>query len=320
MEDVIGGSGRTGTATILLNPAARRAERFDADGAVRFLRRRGFDPRLVTPDSAAAMVARAGQAAARGDALLFVVGGDGALGLAAAGLAGTGTALAAVPAGTANVWAQEMGIPRGIRAAFEGHLTGQVADADLGYAGDTPFLLMAGIGWDAAIAGRVSLALKRRAGPLAYLVQAARMLPALRPHQVRWWAEQPGGGREQFERPLAAMLLGNTRLYGGMVKIADRASAADGHLDLYALCPEGRGDGLRLVLKTLRHWLEGDARAVVRRTRAVGIETPGLHVQVDGDVIGETPMTFTVQPGALRVSVPGGVLPPVLRPPARAGE
>ena len=43
------------------------------------------------------------------------------------------------------------------------------------------------------------------------------------------------------------------------------------------------------------------------------IETPGIPVQLDGDFVGHTPMTFSVEAGALLMSVPGGPLPPMLR-------
>ncbi len=299
---------------VLVNPRARGivARRFDAEAALRYVRRRGVEARLAVAASVEEMSAEARRAAAAGDGVVFVAGGDGALRLAARELAGTATVLAAIPGGTANVWAREAGIPRGFRAAFDAHLSGQVIDMDLGGAGDDVFLLMASIGWDAAIAGRVSLALKRHTGALAYVVQAARMLPSLRPSPAQW-SVADGGSTREYERPLAVMLVGNTRLYGGVVEIADRASAKDGLLDLYALCPERPGDGARLAWKTLRHTLEGDRAAVVDRGSEIAFETPGFPIQLDGDTAGETPVRLTVRPRALRVSVPAGPLPAVLQ-------
>ncbi|MBI5948766.1 MAG: diacylglycerol kinase family lipid kinase [Chloroflexi bacterium] len=299
---------------ILVNPRARGivARRFDAEAALRYVRRRGVEARLVVASSVDEMSAEARKAAAGGDGVVFVAGGDGALRLVARELAGSGTVLAAIPGGTANVWGREAGIPTGFRAAFDAHLSGQAVEMDLGAAGDEVFLLMASIGWDAAIAGRVSLALKRRMGPLAYVVEAARMLPSLRPAPARWSVSGGVAPERAYERPLAVMLVGNTRLYGGVVEIADQASARDGLLDLYALCPERPGDGARLAWKTVRHALAGDRAAVVDRGSGVSFETPGFPIQLDGDTVGETPVRLTVRPRALRVSVPAGPLPAVL--------
>lgn len=306
---------RARTATVLVNARARRASgRFDGEGAIRYLVRRGVTARLEIPTSPSGMTTAARDAALRGDEVVFVVGGDGALALAAGGLAGSLTALAAVPAGTANVFAREARIPAGFRRAIDAHLGGQVLPMDLGMAGEKPFLLMASVGWDAAIAAAVSLPLKRRVGTLAYLLQAARMLPAMRPRPARWTSLARGAAAPAYtEGRLAVMLIGNTRLYGGVAEVAHRASATDGLLDLVALCPESLGDALRLAAKAVTHGLEGDRHAVLARVAEVTIETPGLPVQADGDVIGETPMRFWVRPAALRVSVPTGTVPAVLR-------
>jgi len=69
-------------------------------------------------------------------------------------------------------------------------------------AGDACFLLMAGGGWDAAIASQVSPKLKKATGDIAYMVQAAVMAPRLRTTRTRWMA-----GSEDFEEPLAWMVL-----------------------------------------------------------------------------------------------------------------
>jgi YegS/Rv2252/BmrU family lipid kinase len=295
------------SATILVNLAARGvSRRFDAGRALAYVRRRGLEADLVTPGSAAEATRAAREAAFAGRDLLLVVGGDGTLRDAADGLAGSSTALAAIPAGTANVWAKEARIPRGLRAAFDAHLRGQRVRMDLGRAGNHPFLLVAGAGWDAEIARRIRPAVKRRLGVAAYLAQAALTLPRLRPPIVRW--EVPG---RASQGPLAVMVLSNTRLYGGLVEFSPGALADDGLLDVCALEPRQRGDGARLVLELVAGRLARDRRVTTARVPELTIETPGLPVQLDGDPITETPLHFTVEPRALLVSMPAGPLPPV---------
>lgn len=295
-------------ATILVNPAARKVPgRFDGRRAVRYLAQQGVDATVVVPEGRAEMTIEARKAAERGDDLLFAVGGDGTQRDAAMGLAGSATALAPIRAGTTNVLAREAGIPGGLRAAFDAHLAGQTVRMDVGRADDTGFLMMAGIGWDARVAGMVPAGLKRLAGPAAYVLQGLRMLLWLRPRPARWLADG-----ESFEGPLAVMVVSNTRSYGGAVSFAPRARANDGLLDVVALCPETPLDGARLSARLLARRLEGDTCAVTRRVAEVVFETPGLPVQLDGDYAGETPMRFSVDAGALLLRVPAGLLPGML--------
>lgn len=295
-------------ATILVNPEARHSiRRFDPEAALEFLGGRGFQVRLAVPASAAQAADAARATAERGDEFLFVVGGDGSLRAVAMGLAGSATALAAVPTGTVNIWARETGLPLDSwEAALECHLSGQVLPVDLGRADGHCFLLMAGVGWDAAVAKRVPSRLKRRLGDIAYILQAAGMLPQLRPSPAHWTIDG-----EAREGRLAFMVIGNTRLYGGMVQFTKSAYADDGLLDVLALCPGSIVDGARLSMKTLTGRLGGDHHAFESRARSVSIETPGIPVQLDGDFVGETPMEFSIDPGALRVSLPAGPLPAI---------
>jgi len=295
-------------ATILVNPEARHSiRRFDPEGALEFLSARGFQVRLTVPASAAQATDAARATAEHGDEFLFVVGGDGSLRAVAKGLAGSSTALAAVPAGTVNIWAREIGLPLDSwEAALECHLGGQIVPVDLGRADGHCFMLMAGVGWDAAVAKRVPSRLKRRLGDIAYVLQAAGMLPQLRPSPAHWTIDgEPQEGR------LAFMVIGNTRLYGGLVQFTKSAYADDGLLDVLALCPGSIVDGARLGMKTLTGRLGGDHHVLESRARSVSIETAGIPVQLDGDFIGETPMEFRIDPGALRVSVPAGPLPAI---------
>ena len=129
------------SATVLVNLAARGVgDAFPAERIRAYLERQGVETRLEFPDSPAEMTRAASRAASRTDRLLFVVGGDGTLRVAAEGIERSETALAALPRGTVNVWARETGIPRGLRAAIDTHLAGRVVPMDLGVANGHRFL------------------------------------------------------------------------------------------------------------------------------------------------------------------------------------
>ncbi len=295
-------------ATVLVNPVARSVQkRFDADGAMRFLARHGVHANLVYPESTSEAAA---QAARDGVDTLFVVGGDGTLRQAADGLAGSTTALAAIPAGTTNVWAREAGIPHGIRTAFASHLDGQRVRMDLGRANGQPFLLMASAGWDADVVRNVNPAFKRRTGKTAYAISAVRAFPWLRPVRV-----EMRSGLAHWHVPLALAVISNTRLYGGIVEPSPGAVANDGQLDVLALCPERIFDTIRLTGRLLIRRMGGDFRAVTVRVPDFRIETADIPYQLDGDFAGYSPLDITIEPGALLVSIPSGPLPRIFAPP-----
>jgi YegS/Rv2252/BmrU family lipid kinase len=295
-------------ATIIVNSSARGvARRFDPGAALRLLRSNGVEARLEAPDSPANTLSTARAAAERGDDMVFAVGGDGTLRLAAVGVANTSTALAAVPSGTVNVWAREVGIPRGSGPAIESHLAGQVVAVDLGRADAEAFLLMAGIGWDARVVARVGARAKRWLGDKAYMAQGAWMAPRLRTVDAHWKADG-----DEHEGQLALLIVSNTRLYGGRVEFTPEALANDGLLDLCALRPRGPRDTIRLSAGLLRRRLESDPRALTARVHEVEVTTAGIPYQLDGDLVGQTPARFSVEAGALSMSIPAGLLPPVL--------
>lgn len=296
------------SATIVANPRARGMRRFDGEEALRRLEARGFEARLELPDSPTGTAEAARAAAERRDALVFVLGGDGTVRLAAGELAGSGSALAVLPGGTANVWAKEAGIPRNLLRALDAHLDGQRVAMDLGRANGEPFLLMAGIGWDAQIAATVTPALKRRLGVLAYVLHGIPMLHRLRTTDLAWEAE----GASAMEG-VGLAVVSNTRLYGGILTFSLEASARDGQLDVCIFTPGNALEALRHALKVVVRRHPGDTGVRELRTPRFEVTTPGIPVQLDGDVVGETPVAITVEQGAITMSVPTGPLTPALR-------
>src|SRR3712207_1188169 len=128
------------------------------------------------------------EAAAVGGAdLVLVCGGDGTVREVCAELAGTGVPIGIVPAGTGNLLARNLDIPLFIRAAIDVGLTGQDRAIDMVKVSgdgieDTHFMVMAGMGFDAAIMEGVNEDIKARVGWIAYVFSALKslMFPAVR--------------------------------------------------------------------------------------------------------------------------------------------
>lgn len=240
------------------------------------------------------------EAAAAHYDVVMAAGGDGTINEVINGLAGSTTALGSLPLGTMNVWARELGLPLQPRAAAAALLESKVRSIDLGRANERYFLLMAGIGFDAAITAGVRYEEKRRLGALAYVFRGLEMALRIRGTRARVILD----GKSIKGRVLM-VVIGNSQLYGGLVKITHRATIDDGLLDICVIRGNNFASALLHFVSIVRrrHSLNPDIKYYRARTVQV-IAQPSLPVQVDGDSIGHTPMTFEVVPKALKALMP----------------
>ncbi|NNJ11036.1 diacylglycerol kinase family lipid kinase [Chloroflexales bacterium ZM16-3] len=303
---------------LIFNPTAGNAESHEADlsAAAAVWRERGWQVEL-TPTAGPGDGRRlAREAADEGYDLVVAAGGDGTINEVINGLAGSNTALATLPLGTMNVWARELRLPLQPRAAATAMLTWQIRPIDLGRADDRYFLLMAGIGFDAAITAGVGADEKRRFGALAYVLRGIEQAIRVRGSRTRIQID----GRIISGRVLM-VVVGNSQLYGGLVKITHRASIDDGLLDVCVIRGDNGVSAVRRLIAILGRRYSHDPEIEYYRARSVHVSArPRLQVQVDGDAIGQTPMTFTVAPRALRALLPPDLSEDLAQQPASPTE
>jgi YegS/Rv2252/BmrU family lipid kinase len=292
---------------VVRNPASRG--RLDAAAlaqAIEVLRRGGWDVTVVETEREGHAIDIARDAAARGVDVVVANGGDGTVNEVVNGIAGTDTALAVLPGGTANVWAGEIGVSKKPAEAMRSALHGERRRVDLGVANGRYFLLMASVGFDAMIIPRVSPVWKRRIGAASYILLGARAIF----DSKHWHADVRIDGVTSH-RDVYWLLAGNTRSYGGITDIMFRAVADDGLFDVGIMHRGGLrrmiADGIRVLRK--KH--EDSANIDYVRARVVEVLTPGIAVQADGEAWGETPVRFEVAPLALHVIVPRGLRSPL---------
>lgn len=291
-------------AVIIYNPYAgsgqAQANRQALDAAANIWREHGWQVSLNPTTGPGDATRLAHLAAHHQYDLVVAAGGDGTINEVVNGLAGSSTVLATLPFGTVNVWARELGLPLQPRAAAETMLSWQVRTIDLGRADGRYFLLMAGVGFDATITYGVNAAEKRRLGALAYVLLALKTAWKIRGTRVRITLD----GR-RVRRRVLMVVLGNTQLYGGILRITRRARIDDGLLDVCVLKGNTLWSGLSHALSLLSQRTSLDPEIEYYRARTVQITgRPGLRVQVDGDTIGQTPMHFDVAPRALQALMP----------------
>lgn len=236
--------------------------------------------------------------------LLVVGGGDGTVGAAAARIAGTATALGVLPLGTANDFARTLELPVGLDAAVATLVDGQVFDVDLGRAGRRMFLNVASMGFSVQVTARLTPGMKRRLGPMAY--PAATLLAYRRHEAFGVRLEFPDGDHPTLEvADVLQVAVGNGRHYGGGYTVAPAASLDDGTLDITVI-EKGRARDHVSIARLLKHGDLVEHERVHHRTtaRVRVVTSPGVAVNLDGEVCERTPLTFAVERNALRVVVP----------------
>ena len=252
------------------------------------------------PGDAAALARGAVRAGATD---VVVRGGDGTVHEAIQGLAGAGLRVLVWPAGTANVLARQLGLPRGAREAAAVFARGNTRRISLGLAtaertGERRyFFMLAGVGLDASVVGSVRPGLKRRAGEAAFWYAGLGHLARWEPRE---FTVEVGG--ERLAATYAAV--GKAPRYGGGLAITPRARLDAPEFEVCVINTRSRLRYLRLLGHALRAGApEGTPGVTFRRAARLRCEGDA-PVQADGELIGGLPMTFEIAPEGLEVIVP----------------
>jgi YegS/Rv2252/BmrU family lipid kinase len=246
------------------------------------------------------------EAAVSGADLVIAIGGDGTIRAVCEELAGTGIPVGIVPAGTGNLLARNLSIPLYLRAAVDVGLNGQDRAIDMVHVTgddmeDATFLVMAGMGFDAAIMEGVNEGFKNKVGWLAYVWSAlkALMFPAIR-------VEISVDGGEFTRHRARTIVIGNVgSLQAGMPLIPE-AAIDDGRLDVVMLDPRRFVSWIPLALRVLTKNKRTD-EAITRMTgREVVVRTQtAAPRQLDGDLIAPgKELHASCEHGRLLVRVP----------------
>jgi len=265
------------------------------------------------------VVRRAANAASEGFQVVVAAGGDGTVNAVASGLmqARSGEKskkapmLGVLPMGTGNVFAFNLGIERGLRAACRVIRQGHVRTVDVGTARALSpdqtddamryFLLMAGIGFDAKVVEDTSLRLKYVLRDFAYVV---KVLQNGVTHRGTRMNVKFAEGFEYSNRSWLVMV-GNAASYAWDIRFTSRAQLDDGLVDVCLFPFQNKVASVRQVLQVLTGQHIERGHVEYWKTAGVTIETDEpVPVQLDGDEWARTPIQIGVLPGALQVLAP----------------
>ncbi len=228
------------------------------------------------------------QAAIGGADLVLVCGGDGTVRTVCAELAGTGVPVGVVPAGTGNLLARNLGIPLYLQAAIDVALNGQDRAIDLvavtgdGIGPDEHFMVMAGMGFDAAVMEAATDRIKARLGWLAYVVAGARQLryPAMR---VEISVDEGPFTKHRAR----SVVIGNVGYLTAGVPLLPDATIDDGVLDVVLVAPRRFLSWLPVVVRLLSRGKRVDDSLNRMTGRTVVVRVAHARPrQLDGDPVG----------------------------------
>ena len=231
----------------------------------------------------------------------FVWGGDGMAQRCVDTLAGTGRTMAIVPAGTANLLASNLGIPKDIEGAVDVGLHGRERPIDVASMNGERFAVMAGAGFDADMIGGADGALKDRLGRAAYIWTGAKSMRV-----PSFTASIRVEGAPWYDGPASCVLAGNVgALFGGVEVFAD-AEPDDGRLDIAVITADGIAEWTRTVARTIAGRPDRSPFFRVTQGRKVKVKLDRkVPYELDG---GARPKVkayrLAVEPGAITVRVP----------------
>jgi diacylglycerol kinase (ATP) len=271
------------------------------------LKARGVDaPIWYEVDKSRKATKQASKAVADGAEVVYAWGGDGTVQRCLDPLAGTGVALAILPAGTANLLASNLGVPKDLETAVDVGLFGTRRTIDIGRVNGEPFAVMAGAGLDAAMIRDADGAMKDRVGRLAYVWTGARALR--RPAQATTIVVD---GEDWFSDKSTCVLVGNVGTISGGITAFPNAEPDDGRLEIGVVTASGTLQWVRV----LGRMATGKAHRspLVQTTSGAAIdvrfEAKTVYELDGGDRPKAKRLKVSVEPAALTVCVPGPGMP-----------
>jgi diacylglycerol kinase (ATP) len=282
----------------VINPASGRS--LDVVALEKAIRDRfGGDAEVVACPPAEGMEEFVIEAERDGFDAVCAVGGDGTVHSIGRRLIGRSPALAVIPVGSGNGFARHLRIPLDPAGALEVVATGRQETIDAGSIDGMPYLMLAGIGFDAEIAERFAASSSR--GLRTYVREAVSSFISYHTDSYRLLVDG-----EAWEGTALLIVVANSSQYGNEAKIAPLASLSDGYLDVTVVKSLPWSAAPLLLSQLFGGNLRPCEHVVMMRGRKIRVERErGGPGHVDGEPIWlGNEVEFEVIPGALRVIAP----------------
>lgn len=262
-----------------------------------------LDIQFTTKEISGGELAR--EAVKRNVEMIIASGGDGTVSTVAEALIGTNIPLGAIARGTANAFANALGIPDTIEPACKTILAGVTKKVDAALCNEQPMILLAGVGFEADTVEDADREAKDRLGMLAYVLSGLKQLKEIK--QFTAEIETPD---KIITVDTSAVTIANAAppssvlAHGTAGVIFD-----DGLLDVTILSPKTALGAITTSIQLLQstaneETVEAEGVGYLRSSWVKVTANPPQKVVVDGEIIGTTPIEIKCIPGGLTVFVP----------------
>ena len=252
------------------------------------------------------------EAVREGFEVIVAAGGDGTVNEVVNGIAEVEdglarTRLGILPLGTVNVFAKELGLPTAFDPAWRvitdgGETLIDLPEAEFALNGQPVrrcFAQLAGAGLDSRAIELVDWEMKKKIGPLAYVVAGFKALGESKSDIL---ASSSSGASAAGQ----LVLVGNGRFYGGTFKLFPKADLRDGLLDV-TVFPKVNWE---VLMRSGWGWLTSEIHSAAGcrtfQAESVTLSAAGgqsVAFQLDGDNVGHLPAKLSARRGVLRVGV-----------------
>ena len=294
---------------LILNPKAGMVHRFlngnPAGEILDFFSEQGISLDIKTTTKRGEGTVLALEAVSQGYNHILTGGGDGTINEVLNGIIDKNAVMGVLPLGTENVFCKAMGVPLDVKGACQHFLQADEKLIDVGLANKHHFLMMAGIGLDAHIISDMDPDLKKALGGVGFILKGVDFLAHRIQEVYRPTVKlKLNDSNEVIESKFWIILVGNQSHYSGTIKVAPKAKIDDGLLDILLFPFIDNKMVLQQLISALTETQIELGQAQYYQSKDFTIETDHpIFSQADGELIGKTPIHFTVKHKALRIKI-----------------
>lgn len=238
--------------------------------------------------------------------IIIASGGDGTVNEVANGIAlsESKVPVAIFATGTVNDFSNYVGMPKDPKGFCELIEAYNIIDVDLGKVNDKYFVNVVSGGMFSSVAHTVPTETKSIFGKAAYYVEAIKGVPKQINSEIKISVES-----EEFtgEEEVSLFLVTNSSSVGGFKKLAPYADIQDGYLDCVIIGKTEVQDLLPLFINILNGKHTGSSGVRYFKTKSIKVSLRSennIHIDADGEFIGELPISIKTVPGAFKILVP----------------
>lgn len=287
---------------VVLNPKAGGGKGLDLlPQLVSTLRATNRKHHIHVTERAGDGVAVATDFANQGAEVVIALGGDGTINEVVNGLvaADRKVPMGIIPCGHGSDFCRGLNLPNGVVNLVTHNLRGSSRPVDVGritFADGSSrcFINVAGLGFDTVVAERTTRT-RLPGATLPYITAVVGALPAFKNFQVTITTDD-----DSFTGPAFSVLVANSNFFAGGMHIAPMAKINDGLLDIAILGDLGKFEVIRAVPGVYRgkHVNHKKFHHLAAKSVTISTDRP-TRVQLDGEIGGYSPITISVEPGAL---------------------